>query len=689
VARPTKDQRLAEVHATALARFNTVESTGRDQRHECLQDRRFYSLSGAQWEGDYLDAFQNRPRIEVNKIHLSVMRIINEYRNNRISVDFVSADGTPDDALSDLCDGLYRADEQRSNAQEAYDNAFEEAVGGGFGAWRLRAEYEDEYDDDNDYQRICIEPIFDADSSVYFDLGAKRQDKADAKFCFVLTSYDPEQYTEEYGDSPTTWPKDVTRSQFDWATPDVVYVAEYYVVEDTREKVFTYRTLLGDEEKHTETELEDDPDLAARLNAIGTRKTGEKSVKRRAVHKYLMSGGGVLEDCGHLAGRNIPIIPVYGKRWFIDNIERYMGHVRLAKDAQRLKNMQLSKLAEMASMSVTEKPIFTPEQVQGVESYWQDDNLQNYPYLVVNPIIGVDGQAVAQGPLGFTKPPAIAPATAALLQIAEQDMQDILGNQAQGEEMSTQMSGKAVELVQNRLDMQSFIYMSNLSKAMRRCGEVWLGMAKELMVEKGRRMKSLGEQGETETAVLMTPMQDAETGAMGYANDLSRANLDVVVDVGPSSQSRRSATVRALTGMMQIAQDPETLQVLSAVSLMNMEGEGLAEVRKWYRRKLVTMGVMDPTKDEEAEMAAAQQGQQPNPQALLLEAAAKEAEAKAIHAEAQAGLAVARTEQAKADTAATLAGISREDQAQAVATAQAIAKAISERAIPATGMRIG
>jgi hypothetical protein len=35
---------------------------------------------------------------------------------------------------------------------------------------------------------------------------------------------------------------------------------------------------------------------------------------------------------------------VYGKRWFVDNIERCMGHVRLAKDPQRLKNMQLSKL---------------------------------------------------------------------------------------------------------------------------------------------------------------------------------------------------------------------------------------------------------------------------------------------------------------------------------------------------------
>ena len=57
-----------------------------------------------------------------------------------------------------------------------------------------------------------------------------------------------------------------------------------------------------------------------------------------------MSGSKVLEDCGYIAGPNIPIAPMYGKRWFISGIERFMGHVRLAKDVQRLANVLRSKL---------------------------------------------------------------------------------------------------------------------------------------------------------------------------------------------------------------------------------------------------------------------------------------------------------------------------------------------------------
>jgi hypothetical protein len=183
MARVTREQRHHAVHQDALVEFDNIQSALRDERLQCLQDRRFYSIAGAQWEGPLGDQFENKPKFEVNKIALSVQRIFTEYRNNRITVDFVSKTGEKGDRLSDVCDGLYRADEQDSVANEAYDNAFEEAVGGGFGAWRLKTEYEDDEDPEDDRQRIRIEPIFDADSSVFFDLEAKRQDKADAKRC--------------------------------------------------------------------------------------------------------------------------------------------------------------------------------------------------------------------------------------------------------------------------------------------------------------------------------------------------------------------------------------------------------------------------------------------------------------------------------------------------------------------------
>jgi hypothetical protein len=220
------------------------------------------------------------------------------------------------------------------------------------------------------------------------------------------------------------------------------------------------------------------------------------------------------------------------------------------------------------------------------------------------------------------------------------------------------MSGKAVELIQQRLDMQAFLYMSNFAKAMRRSGEVWLGMAKEIYVEPDRKMKMLGEMMNVESVTLAEPII-GEDGKLTTRNDLTRADFDVTVDVGPSFASKRDATVRALTGVMQMVTDPAEAKILQSLILMNMEGEGLSEVNEYYRKQLVGLGVLPPNEEErEAKEAAAQQPQEPDPQAVFLESEAEknlaQAEldrARALEIAAKVDKTVAEIDNVDADTA--------------------------------------
>lgn len=669
----SKQEKLALVHDAAIREFEGIQAAMRDERLQCLQDRRFATIAGGQWEGPLGVQFENKPRMEFNKIHLAVQRIISEYRNNRVSVMFVSKEGAEYDDLAESCASLYRADEQDSAANEAYDNAFEEAVFGGFGAFRLRTEYENDEDDEDERQRIRIEPIFDADSSVFFDLNAKRQDKADAKTCYVLTAMTHDAYKAEWGDDPASWPKQIHQQEFDWLTPDVVYVAEHYRVEEVTDTVHVFMG-IGDQERRVRaSELSDDPDLEAELTATGFREVRQKKIKTRRVHKYILSGSKVLEDCGYIAGKQIPIIPVYGKRWFVDNVERCMGHVRLPKDAQRLKNMQLSKLAEISAISSVEKPIFTPQQISGHQLMWADDNLKNYPYLLINQLTDMNGNPTAVGPAAYTRSPQIPPAMAALLQLTEQDMADMLGNQQQADKMVSNISGKAVEMIQTRLDTQTFIYMSNFSKAVQRCGVVWLSMARDVYVEEGRKMKGITDGGQVESIQLQRPVM-TDDGEVEFENDLSEAEFDIAVDVGPSSSTKRAATVRALTGMMQMTQDPELVKVLANAALMNMEGEGLKDIRDWSRKTMLTMGAAKPTDEEAEEMAKMAQGQQPDPQAQYLQAAAQEAEAKAVQANANTILTIAKAKETEAKTAETLSGMTISQRDHFLKTAQTVSE---------------
>lgn len=663
-----KSERWAEIHDQALNEFDKVQAALRDQRLQCLDDRRFYSIAGAQWEGDVGEAFANKVRFEFNKVHLALIRIFSEYRANRVSVDFTAKDGNNDDDLADTCDGLYRADEYLSGAQEAYDNAFEDAASGGFGAWRLTTKNEDEDDDEATEQRIHIEPIYDADSCVYFSLDGKRADKSDATKCWVLTGMTPEDYREEWKRDPATIMKQAQRTEFDWWAPDVVYVAEFYKVEKKTVLVHIFRSLAMQEQAIEDDDLTEDK--LAELKALGWREVRQKRKTERKVHKYLMDGAEILEDCGYIAGTNIPVAPVYGKRWFVDGVERCMGHVRLAKDAQRLENMLMSWLADMAWQFGGSVPIVTPEQMGNHATMWAEHAVKRFPYLLLDPVTDQNG-AETVPTVQYTQAPQVPPAMAALSQLAGQALTDLLGNPQAGEQVQSNISGKVVELVQQRLDMQTYIYIDNMKKAIRRTGEIWLGMAKETYVEDGRTMKTMEEDGTAGQVQLNRPVWDEEAGGERLENSLTEATFDVLADVGPSSSSRRQSTVRNLIALLQGVQDPEMRAVIEGMILMNMEGEGLGDARDYSRQRLIRMGVVKPTEEEAKKLmeeAAAKEGQPPDPQSQALLGMAAESEANAAQARAKTLETLASADLKKAQEQKTLSEVGTAAHAAQVST---------------------
>lgn len=650
----TKAERLKEVHDRALAGFNAVYSAQQEIRLECLESRRFVYIAGAAWEGNIGRQYENRPRYEINKLQNSINRIFSEYRNNRISVDF-RPEGESGAELAETLDGLYRSDEYYSNAQEAYDAAFDEGVAGGMGAWRLRNRYEDEYSEDDEHQRICIEPIFDADSSVFFDIDAKRQDKADAKCCWVICSYARQAYVGNYGDDSfdlegykikrrdvTSMPNgEVKLNHFDWFTPDVIYVSEYYECEEKSETLHIFvLPATGEEIKVWDKDYDEQ---AEDLIAQGFEEARTRKVKRKKIHKYIMDGARIIEDCGYIAGQHIPVVPFYGKRLFVDNVERFQGHVTNAKDMQRLYNMLVSWLAELAAKGNTGKPIFAPEQIPPqIAALWAEDNIKNYPYLLANPIKDAQGQIVQAGPSHVLTAPEVPQALAALIQLIGADMQQVLGGQEATEKVVSNVAHKALQLIQNNLDMQSFIYMDNMAKAMRRSGEIWYSMAKELYVEEERKMRTISVDGAEDFVELNRPIQGSD-GGIEYENDLTEGRYGVWVDVGPSFANRRDSTIQSLVQMLQfVGNDAETANAVSGMILKNLDGEGISELQDWVRRRLVQGGVVKPTEEEAQQLAQAQANQQPDANTVYLQnAAAKE--------QALANKAVAETDQVYAN----------------------------------------
>ncbi|EKA0987420.1 portal protein [Cronobacter sakazakii] len=632
---------LKDKHERIMLRFDRAHSPQQDVREKCIEATRFARVPGGQWEGatsagTKLDEqFEKYPKFEINKVATELNRIISEYRNNRISVKFRPGDREASEELANKLNGLFRADYEETDGGEACDNAFDDAATGGFGCFRLTSMLVNEYDPMDERQRIAIEPIYDPSRSVWFDPDAKKYDKSDAMWAFCMYSMSPDKYRAEYDKEPSSLDPGTSSWEYEWFGNDVVYIAKYYEVRKESVDVVSYRQpLTGEIATYDSDQIED---ILDELQQAGFQEVARRSVKRRRIYVSVVDGDGFLEKPRRIPGEHIPLIPVYGKRWFIDDIERVEGHIAKAMDPQRLYNLQVSMLADSAAQDPGQTPIVDIEQIRGLEKHWEARNKRRPAFLPLKPVRDKAGNVIAPANVsGYTQAPALNQALAALLQQTSSDIQEVTGGSMAMQQMPSNVAQETVNNLMNRADMSSFIYLDNMAKSLKRAGEVWLSMAREIYGS-DREVRIVNEDGTDDIALMNAVIKDQQTGQMVALNDLSTGRYDVTVDVGPSYTARRDATVAALTSVLNtmVPQDPEA-GIIRGLIMDNMDGEGLDDYKEYNRNKLLTAGVVKPRNAKEqqivqqAQMAAQNQ---PDPNMVLAQAQMVAAQAEAQKAQ--------------------------------------------------------
>lgn len=655
-----------ELHQRLLERIDADYDQSHDNQRQSYDDRRFCFVQGAQWDGDIGRQFEGRPKFEFNKIQLSVIRIYNEWAKNRFTVEFRPQNNAADTDTADNLQELFRADERDSNADEAYSTAFMEGISGGIGAIMLEAKYDDEDGDDDEYQRIRIKPIFEADTMVYWDSNARRYDKADAKHVTIVTSMSKAQFKSKYNKEPASF-DDLQGYRFDWRDGDNVRVAEHYELTEKKVEV----TKLSHPEGGEPIKLyEDDEDYDQQLDtymAQGYEIDFVKKVKRKEVKGYVLSGNEIVEKMGVIAGEYLPVAPFYGKRMYVSGREVTQGHVGLSRDAQVAFNLKMSALIELSSRPQDEVPIFTAAQIKNHESQWANKEVRRVPYLTINPTKDASGQLVAVGPQAYTKAPVISQAMGALIESSGALIGELTGNQSNGEELVSNVSTEAVEMVQDKVDAQAYIYLDNFSKTIAHVGRIWLSMAQVVYDEENREMSGVSHDDSDSKVVINKPT--IKDGQLAYENDMQGGKYKVTVDIGEAFSTQRDKTIKRLLNLVPMVQDPQMQSALLNTILANQDGEGMHDLAKFARKNNINMGITEPDEQEAKEMEAAQQAsanQPPSPQDEYFNAEAAKANALAEKAKADTQKTLAETDETHADTAKTMFELQQQfEQSQA------------------------
>lgn len=607
--------------------FDRDFTANQDSREKAADDLFFYWVT--QWDDQLVADIPLQYRGQFDILRKAGRQIMGDLRANPVQPDFKPRDDArTDDA--ELMDGLYRADDRLLGSQYAYDYATQDAVVCGVGAWELYTKYAtNQIGDLNQVIRRSFIP--EANNCVFWDANAKQLDKSDAKRCTILRAYSKDGYkallaeindTDEYDEddcNPTSFANPEDSGALVWRqTNDAVYVATIYVRKKVRDKVLTLTDPFGETLMLRESSLEEVMDD---LIDSGYTVDSEKEIQRWEVRKYIADGDGILngEDGEVIAGEFIPVVPCYGERAIVDGSEHYEGIVRLAKDPQRLRNFQMSYLADIVSRSPRPKPIFFSEQLSGFEFMYDESGADNnYPYALQNRTTK-NGEPLPVGPVAQMPEATIPNALMVGIELTRQAVEDVANPGLPQNIADPDLSGKAVIALQNQMDKQSYIYQHNFKFAKRRDAEIYASMA-TVVHDAPKTMNIEMPDGTRKTVQMMRLTVDAETGEPVVLNDLTNMEFDVYAEIGQSYANQKEQTRERLLEIMETIPDGDPLKNIMRLTLLeDVDGVNMDAVRKYARKQLILQGYKEPETDEDKEMLAqaAQQAEEPSAEMLI------------------------------------------------------------------------
>ena len=528
--RLTKDEKAdKEILDLALERYHDCDAVCNEIYKDAMDDIKF-SVGENQWTTQAMSDRQDRPCLVENRIAATIHQVCNNQRQNRPMIK-VTPRNDGNDSVARVMNGLLRYIQYNSDSEIAFDTAFECAVRGGIGFYRLITDYVDDESRDQEILIMRIDDIQTVRIPIHL---CRTVDFHDMPYCFVEATISKDDFEKEYPDADSEgFP---STGKFDgWFTDKEVRIAEYFDVK----KEYYDLYLLSNGEISKEK-----PKEGSEITVENTRQCC-----KRIISWYKITGSEILER-KTFPGQWIPVFPVIGEDVTIDGKRKFISLTHNAKDPQRMLNYWRSAEAEKIALAPKAPFVMYEGQDEGYEDEWANANRSNQPVLHAKRIVE-GGNAL---PLPQRQQPTQM--DMAIVNAARESVDAIkactgifdasLG--AQGNETS----GKAINARKIEGDTSNYHFFDNFAKSLRHCCRVIIDIIPEI-IDTPRAIRILGEDMKQETIQV-----NQEYSVDGEIYDLTAGKYDVVTETGPSYMSKRQETA---DNLQQLAQsDPMIVQ---------------------------------------------------------------------------------------------------------------------------------
>jgi hypothetical protein len=528
-----------------------------NNRAEALDDVRF--AAGDQWPVDVQNSrvLEARPCLTINKLDAYIRQICNQQRQQRPRIKVHGMNNDSDAKVAQIITGITRHIENQSDADQAYDHAFEYCVKMGWGYWRVTTDY---VRDDSFDQEIYIKRI-ENPFTVYFDPNSTQPDGSDAEKCLITTVVSKAVFRKMYPDADDVQgfsSRGTGDTESEWVTKEDIRIAEYFYTE--REKAMIIQLSDGT------TGFSDEMPSKEALAAAGITVIDKRDTWRKKIKWCKLTAMQILEE-GEWAGKYIPIVPVYGQEVRVDDKHKKFGLVRMAKDPQRMYNYWSTALTETVALAPKAKWLLAEGQDEGHENEWAMANIKAMPVLRYKQT-DIEGRPAPAPTRLQPEPPPSGIVTA--LQGLNGDLQAVVGIFDPSQLPQGNISGKALQGQQSQVDMTNFHYYDNLTRSIRHTGRIILDLIPKIY-DRERVMRIIGDDGKPEMVTINEQGQDEE-GVSKVLNDVTVGEYDVVMETGPGYNSKRQEAVDSMVQMLSV--DPALMQQAGDLIFRNMDFPG-------------------------------------------------------------------------------------------------------------------
>ena len=583
----------------AKERFKDSLEDESHNRTESLNDVRFVRLA-EQWPEEIKRQRERdqRPCLTINKLPAFVRQVVNDARQNRPAITVTGVDSQSDPKTAEVLSGIIRHIERNSNADVAYDTAIEWAVTGGIGYFTIGTDY---MDDSGFEQELKIERVVNP-FSIYGDCKGESADGSDWSYAFQTVSEDSDTAERKWKSKElSNWDDGGLGDTFD--DEDSYRLARYWKVEQQEKTLIQ----LSNGSAITEDELDDDFIQLLQASGISPTDTSRKITVPK-VKLYVLAGNGVLDE-SEWAGRYIPIVPVYGEEFWIEDKRYWKSLVRDALDSQRQFNYWRTAATEMVALQPKAPWVGAKGAFRTGASKWRTANTDNHSYLEYDPVAGEPPpmrQPMPQMPAGALQEALTA----------SDDMKAILGiyDPSLGAK-SNETSGKAIIARQRESDTSTFHFTDNLVRSIRHAGRILIDLIPKVY-DTPRIVRVIGKDDESQQIPVNQEYQTVdETGQAVIAmHDLRVGRYDVSVTAGPSYQTQRQESASQMIELLRAF--PDAAPFIGDLLAKNLDWPGADEIAKRLE-------------------AIVPQGGQQNDQEAQLQAQAAQADAQKAAADVQ------------------------------------------------------